>query len=84
MRWRPTFSAPTDGSLIIAIYGDFGGVKLLFWGEIKAGGHAWIEADLADSEEDLTAFAGWIPAPKETPHFTPAGAAGGNRIEGYQ
>ncbi|MFL5607716.1 MAG: hypothetical protein ACJ8AD_14795 [Gemmatimonadaceae bacterium] len=73
MHWRPTFSAPKDGSKIIALYNDFSGVKLMFWGELHRGGHAWIEADCTDSDEDLKGFAGWIPAPENTPDFGPDG-----------
>lgn len=68
MEWRAWFTAPKDGSKIIAIDDDLSGVALMLWGESHEGKAGWLGNDGEFHGPD-EAMAGWIPAPADTPDF---------------
>jgi hypothetical protein len=74
--WRPTSEAPRDGTDLLVVYDDFGGVAVIFWGELGEPPYTegWVRyyEDIGDfehteweGEDYLSHFVGWVPYLKQ-------------------
>lgn len=69
MEWKKKSDAPTDGTIIIAVYEDMSGVFMTRYGRAIDGDKAlgWFDADYSDTSSE---FSLWTPCPTEKPRLS--------------
>lgn len=59
--WKPIETAPKDGTIIIAAFGDWSGCQFVRWGEDEDHNEAWFHTDWSSEASSL--YEWWIPCP---------------------